>query len=49
MCLVILSPQLDESKEQLDVMGLCQWGLHSLVCCSPLLPIVLDFFFLFAY
>lgn len=24
---MILKPQLDESKEQLDVMELCQWGL----------------------
>lgn len=45
ICLVILKPQLDESKEQLDVMELCQWGLAlpgELFSHSS--QIVLDFF-----
>lgn len=45
ICLVILKPQLDESKEQLDVMELCQWGLALPgELFSHLSQIVLDFF-----
>lgn len=45
ICLAILKPQLDESKEQLDVMELCQWGLALPgVLFSHSSQIVLDFF-----